>query len=161
MKLKTNKMIKTILATFVFAMLVPSAMVAAGDGNSSNTNTQSSSSSACASNFVFPSWYEGLCDSKGNIKPPFEANQGSTEADTKAGLSGWITRLALNIVQIILYIVGYVSIGFIIYGGFMYMTQGDNSSGTVAARKTIQNAVIGLAISIMSVAIVKFVTGII
>jgi len=38
------------------------------------------------------------------------------------------------------------------------MTQGDNSSGTVAARKTIQNAIIGLVLSIMSVAIIKFVT---
>lgn len=39
------------------------------------------------------------------------------------------------------------------------MTQGDNSSGTVAARKTIQNAIIGLVISIMAIAIVQFIAG--
>ena len=109
----------------------------------------------CPTNFVFPAWYEGLCDDKGNIKSP--ADMGGK--DTAGNLGAWLTRIALNIVQILLYVVGYVSIGYIIFGGFKYMTQGDNASGTAAARKTIQNAVIGLVLSIMSVAIVKFVAG--
>lgn len=109
----------------------------------------------CPTNFVFPAWYEGLCDDKGNIKSPGDM----PGSDTAGKLGGWLTRIALNIVQILLYVVGYVSIGYIIFGGFKYMTQGDNASGTAAARKTIQNAVIGLVLSIMSVAIVKFVAG--
>lgn len=111
--------------------------------------------SGCATNFIFPAWYEGLCDDKGNIKSP--ADMGAK--DTAGNLGAWLTKIALNIVQILLYVVGYVSIGYIIFGGFKYMTQGDNASGTAAARKTIQNAVIGLVLSIMSVAIVKFVAG--
>lgn len=110
----------------------------------------------CPTNFVFPAWYEGLCDDKGNIKSPADMGNGK---DTAANLGAWLTRIALNVVQILLYVVGYVSIGYIIFGGFKYMTQGDNASGTAAARKTIQNAVIGLVLSIMSVAIVKFVAG--
>ena len=109
----------------------------------------------CPANFVFPTWYEGLCDDKGNVKSPADM----PGSDTAGKLGGWLTRIALNIVQILLYVVGYVSIGYIIFGGFKYMTQGDNASGTAAARKTIQNAVIGLVLSIMSVAIVKFVAG--
>ena len=111
--------------------------------------------SGCPTNFVFPAWYEGLCDGDGNIKSPGDM----PGKDTAGKLGAWLTRIALNIVQILLYVVGYVAIGYIIFGGFKYMTQGDNASGTAAARKTIQNAVIGLVLSIMSVAIVKFVAG--
>ena len=109
----------------------------------------------------FPSWYDGLCDDKGNIKSPNEMNStGSDAAGKPAGnLGGWITIIALNIVTMLLFAVGYVSLGFIIFGGFKYMTSGDNSSGTAAARKTILNAVIGLVLSIMAVAIVKFIAG--
>lgn len=120
-------------------------------------------------NFFLPTWYRGLCDdSKTTIESPVASNAANngtvtgnsganSTSSTKTGLTHWLVTLALNIVQIILTIVGYVSLGYIIYGGFKYMTQGDNSSGTVGARKTIQNAVIGLVISIMSVAIVTFV----
>lgn len=109
----------------------------------------------------FPRWYDGLCDSTtGNVVSPDNMNTtpGTDEASTTGNkLAAWITVIALNIVSMLLYAVGYVSLGFIIFGGFKYMTSGDNSSGTAAARKTILNAVIGLVLSIMSVGIVKFV----
>lgn len=117
---------------------------------------------ACTdNNFLFPKWYDGLCDAKGNIKSPAQMNsQAKDETDkTAQKLGGWILVIAMNIVKILLMIVGYVALAGIIWGGFKYMTQGDNSSGTAAARKTIQNAVIGLIISIMSVALINFVTG--
>jgi threonine/homoserine/homoserine lactone efflux protein len=84
--------------------------------------------------------------------------KGGTTKSTESSLTSWLAILALNIVQILLSVVGYVSLGYIIYGGFKYMTQGDNSSGTAGARKTIQNAVIGLVIAIMSVAIISFIS---
>lgn len=104
-----------------------------------------------------PRWYEGLCktpDGKTLLSPADMSG-----ANTGEKLGRWLSVIGLNIVTIILYIVGYVSLFFIIWGGFKYMTQGDNSSGTVAARKTIQNAIIGLVLSIMSVAIVQFIVG--
>jgi hypothetical protein len=88
-------------------------------------------------------------------------NMGKNSTDAKGtatSFGSWITIIALNLVQILLTAVGYVSLGFIIYGGFKYMINGDSSAGTVAARKTIQNAIIGLVISIASVAIIQFVT---
>ena len=121
------------------------------------------SAAACDAGTVtfFPRWYDGLCDSKGNIISPNEMNKGGSDEASTTGskLGAWITVIALNIVSMLLYAVGYVSLGFIIFGGFKYMTSGDNSSGTAAARKTILNAVIGLVLSIMSVAIVKFIAG--
>ena len=108
------------------------------------------------SSVFLPRWYDGLC--KANTDE-IELVSGDSK-DTGGQLGSFLFRLASNVVVIILYIVGYISLAFIIVGGFKYMTQGDSSSGTVAARKTIQNAVIGLILSIASVAIVRFVVDI-
>ena len=104
---------------------------------------------------IFPAWYDnGLCKD-GQIVPPnaFDKN------DSAKSFGTWITILSLNIVSMLLVAVGYITLGFIIFGGFKYITSGDNASGTAAARKTITNAVIGLVLSIMSVAIVRFIAG--
>lgn len=112
-----------------------------------------------------PRWYDGICDpNTGNITSPNDLNKagggaGDKTQNTADNFGKWLSIIALNIVEILLFMVGYVSLGFIIFGGFKFMTSGDNSSGTQAARKTITNAVIGLLLSIMSVAIVNFVSG--
>lgn len=100
---------------------------------------------------LLPAWYKGL--EKG-------CNQGiKSPQDYGKGLDGWILKIALNIIEAGLYLTGYVSLGFIIWGGVKFMLYGDNSQGVAAARKTIQNAVIGLVISIFAVAIVNVVSG--
>lgn len=123
----------------MFSVPAPQAFAAKCEGESAN--------------IFIPSWYAGLCGEDKKSIDPFYQRTGETGAQ----LGSFLVQLATNIVTIILYVVGYVSLAFIIVGGFKYMTQGDSSSGTVAARKTIQNAVIGLILSIASVAIVKFV----
>lgn len=100
----------------------------------------------------FPSWYRGLVDTSTddcNLKQPGK--------DGAPQITGYIARIALNVVEMGLYLVGYVSVGFIIYGGFKYITSPSDSSKITGARKTIQNAVIGLVLSILSVAIVKLI----
>lgn len=117
---------------------------------------------ACSDkNFLVPKWYDDLCGSDGTtIASPANFKKQSTDATSTAdNLGGWILVIAMNLVKTLLVVVGYVAIIGIIWGGFKFMTQGDNASGTAAARKTIQNAVIGLVISILSVAIINFVTG--
>jgi hypothetical protein len=59
----------------------------------------------------------------------------------------------------ILQLVGYIAVGFIIFGGYKYMISAGSPDGMVKARKTITNAIIGLVISIFSVAIVKIISG--
>ena len=120
--------------------------------------------------FLFPRWYDDLCTQDNEIMSPndlggedtdnLNSNGEGTTTNTANRLGGWLAILARNLVTILLTAVGYVSLGFVIYGGFRYMTSGDSSSGTQAARKTITNALIGLVISIMAVAIVKFVAGV-
>lgn len=142
-KIKSIILSFAIIATPVLAVATP---VAAADGDSCTQGN----------NFL-PTWYSKVCKKDANGKEVVKSPKDMPGKDTAAQLSAWIVAIALSLVTILLTVVGYVSLGFIIYGGFQYMTSGDNSSGTLAARKTITNAVIGLVLSIMSVAIVSLV----
>lgn len=147
-----KKIILAFLASLSLLMAVPSVANAQSPTPAPTTPGQCSDKQSIS---FFPAWYDnGLCKN-GQIVPPnaFDKN------DSAKSFSMWITILALNIVSMLLVAVGYVSLGFIIFGGFKYITSGDSSSGTAAARKTITNAVIGLVLSIMSVAIVRFIAG--
>jgi hypothetical protein len=152
MKVNINRVIVAIIAAFMIVTAVPLATVSADDPAPAPTTP-----SKCGSNFFFPSWYAGdLCDpATGGVVSPGSFNK----TDTAASFGRWATLLALNLVTILLTVVGYVSLGYIIYGGFKFMTSGDSSAGVAAARKTITNAVIGLILSIASVAIITFVSG--
>lgn len=97
---------------------------------------------------TFPAWYKGLTDGNCNIKSPEPGKLGN-----------FIWAIALNIVDMILQLVAYISVGFIIFGGYKYMISAGSPDGMVKARKTITNAVVGLLLSIFSVAIVKVIAG--
>ena len=124
------------------------------------TQSTTASAAACqgASILGMPAWHDNLCgpDGKTIQSPKTLANQ--NQGDT-TGIGKFVTIIAMNLVTILLYVVGYVSLAFIIWGGFKYIISGDNSSGTSAAKTTILNAIIGLVISIMAIAIVKFIAG--
>ena len=115
---------------------------------------------------IFPHWYDGLCEN-GTIKSPNEVGNGTTApggseqstTGTRGRLGTYVTIIAMNIVRMLLYVVGYVSLGFIIWGGIKYIISQGDSGGITSAKKTILNAVIGLVLSIFSVAIVTFVAG--
>jgi type IV secretion system pilin len=97
---------------------------------------------------TFPAWFKGLTDGKCEIKKP---GNGTT------GLSTFIWTIVLNIVEMGLQLVGYLSVAFIIRGGYKYMTAIGEAGEIEKAKTIIKNAVIGLIISILSVAIVNFI----
>ena len=99
---------------------------------------------------TFPAWFKGLTDANCDIESPTAVS---------GGLPTFIWTIALNVIEVGLQLVGYISVGFIIAGGFKYMTSAGSADGTVKARKTIMNAVIGLVLSIFSVAIVNLISG--
>jgi hypothetical protein len=104
---------------------------------------------ACTSNFLgFPAWYDGLLDGDCNIKQPGSGQN---------GLSDFIFTIVLNVIEIGLMLVGYAAVGYIIYGGFKYLTSGGTPDRITSGRKIILNAVIGLAISILSIGIVNLI----
>ena len=64
-----------------------------------------------------------------------------------------------NVINILLTVVGIISVIMIIVGGIKYVTSTGDSSSINSARETIIYAVVGLGISIMAFAIVNFVLG--
>jgi hypothetical protein len=101
---------------------------------------------------TFPAWYRGLTKDDCTIKSP-------TDLDPKKGLQIFIWTIVLNIIEIMLQLVGYISVGFIIYGGFKFITGTGTPDTVVKARTTILNAVIGLVLSIASIGIVNVIAG--
>lgn len=102
-----------------------------------------------------PPWYRGLTDANCNIRSPVRS-----QGEAGAELSSFIWRIALNVVEIMLHIVGYAAVGFIIYGGFSYLTSTGQPDKIAGAKKTVMNAIIGLVISLFAIAIVNVVVGI-
>ena len=70
-----------------------------------------------------------------------------------------IQPLFKNLVDAVLLILGAVSVIMIIVGGFQYVTSAGDSSKVKAAKSTIMYAVIGVAVALLSYAIVDFVFG--
>lgn len=110
-------------------------------------------SAACSDRLLtLPTWYRGVSETVGddcNIKDP----------NAVGGLSAFIWKIVLNVIEIMMQLVGFFAVGFIISGGFKYITSTGTADDIVKARKTITNAVVGLVISIFSVAIVNVVAG--
>ena len=62
-----------------------------------------------------------------------------------------------NIVNILLFIIGAVSVIMLIYGGIRYTTSGGNANSVTAAKNTIMYSIIGLVVAILAFAVVNFV----
>ena len=62
-----------------------------------------------------------------------------------------------NIVNILLFIIGAVSVIMLIYGGIRYTTSGGNAYSVTAAKNTIMYSIIGLVVAILAFAVVQFV----
>ncbi len=63
------------------------------------------------------------------------------------------------VIEIVLRLGAIAAIGFIIFGGFRFVTSMGDPEGIKNARNTIINAVIGLALMILSTTIVSFIAG--
>ena len=68
-----------------------------------------------------------------------------------------VDTLVKNIINILLWAIGIVSVIMLIIGGFRYVTSNGDSSQVTAAKNTIMYSVIGLIIAIFAYAIVNFV----
>ena len=115
---------------------------------------------ACTDTLLtFPAWYKGMQGGDCSFRPLGDDGKPLPDGGGSANIQKTAIAIALNIVNIILQLVGYASVAFLIFGGFKYMTSQGESSEIAGAKKTIMNAIIGLVISIMSVAIINLVAG--
>lgn len=138
--------------TSAYQACLDNSEAAAGPSETTDTATGNNNPNReCATSFLgFPAWYDGLTvsDTNCDIKIP----QGD-----EAGLSKFIWRLALNILQIAMVGAAYVTTYFIIYGGLKYLTSRGSADGIAKGKASIINAVIGLVIVLVSIAAVNLI----
>lgn len=79
-------------------------------------------------------------------------------ADQVADLFG-STGILTTVTNVLLFVVGAISVIMVIIGGFRYVVSGGNSANITTAKNTILYAVVGLIIAIMAYALVNFVIG--
>ena len=97
----------------------------------------------------FPTWYKylnGVNDANGLCSPQL----------TKLS-DVWLILAA--VIEIFMRVAALAAVGFVMYGGFQYLTSQGEPDKTSAARKTIVNALVGLTISIFATVAVNFVAG--
>ena len=70
---------------------------------------------------------------------------------------GCPTGIFTTIVNVLLFLIGAISVIMIIYGGIRYTTSGGDAKNVTAAKDTILYAVVGLVVAILAYAIVNFV----
>ena len=68
-------------------------------------------------------------------------------------------KIVGNVIQIALFIAGFVAVAFIIIGGITYIVSGGDSAGVKKGKDTVVNAVVGLIIAMVAFGVVKFITG--
>ena len=67
------------------------------------------------------------------------------------------TDTVVKIINIVLGVVFIIAVAMLVYGAFRYMVAGGNDEAVKTARKTITNALIGIALIILSYVIVSVV----
>jgi len=115
----------------------------------------------CSASFLtFPTWYKGLTLDDGSADKCELRTIGDPNLNPKfIELKAFIIRVVFNVIEILLVIIRYVSVVFILYGGFQYLTSAGNAENIKKAKSTITNAIIGLVVSISAVVIVNLITG--
>ncbi len=128
----------------VFVML--SAVVGANAMMPTNASAAACKTDTDSNLFSFPTWYRGLCEDSNADKVKID---GGSPADI-------VFVIALNLIDIALRIVGIIAVGYLIYGGFRFVTSRGSPDETKKAQDIILKAVVGLVIAILSAVIVSF-----
>ncbi len=63
-----------------------------------------------------------------------------------------------KIVNILLFLIGAISVVMIVFAGFQYATSGGDAGKVTTAKNTILYAVIGIVVALLAYAIIGFVT---
>ena len=133
-----KKIIVLVLA-IVMASLAP-ALLLPGSGE-----MVSAAGEDCAPTFMgFRPWYYGLTDADCNIVEPKQ------DGSTGITFEGFVWTIVLNVASILFGIVGYLAIGFLIYGGYLYVLARGDAGRAAKGKTTIIRAIIGLVICIMA-----------
>lgn len=128
-----------VLVTVMLGMsvLTPARVYAAGE--------------ECVNSFLgFRPWYQGL---------PMDA--GCTIASpTQEQLPAFVWTIVLNLLADLFGVIGYISIIFVIYGGFLFIMAHGDPGKIAKGKKTLTAAIIGVGIALLASVIVNTITGV-
>lgn len=129
---------------FILAIAAPALTVA--------TPQPALAGEACEGRLLgIPPWYRGLTNDECGIVDP------NTVPGAGQGISNFVWRIVLNVIEMALVATTYLTVFFILYGGFLYITGGAIPAQLEKARKTILNAVIGLVICLAAIGLTNLV----
>jgi hypothetical protein len=97
----------------------------------------------------FPAWYRGLTDSDCNILNPNDAKVG--------GLSNFIWRVALNLLEITVVAATYLSAFYFLFGGWMFIISQGKPEGAAKARSIMTMAALGLILLLSAIVFINFI----
>lgn len=153
--------VKSLVLSIGLATLVGGSLLAVvvPEPASAKVLTSTSTAADCSERFLtFPTWYRGLVE----VKEMTTAYSTTWECviQEPTDLSGFIWHIVLNVLEIALQLVAYAAVGFILFGGFQFLTSAGSPDMAAKGRMTIINAAIGLAISVGAIAITNVLTGV-
>ncbi|MDX2776374.1 hypothetical protein PV379_03340 [Streptomyces caniscabiei] len=88
-----------------------------------------------------------------SIEDGANSARGVDQAATLFGNTGIFT----TVTNVMLFIVGAISVIMIVIGGLRYVLSGGNSSNVTAAKNTILYAIVGLVVAMLAYAVINFV----
>ena len=88
-----------------------------------------------------------------SIEDGANSARGVDQATTLFGNTGIFT----TVTNVMLFIVGAISVIMIVIGGLRYVLSGGNSSNVTAAKNTILYAIVGLVVAMLAYAVINFV----
>jgi hypothetical protein len=72
--------------------------------------------------------------------------------------SSSITDLIIRIVKYLLLLSGAIAVGFVVFGGFQYITSAGNAETAEKGKNTLINAIIGIIVVVLAYAIITVIT---
>lgn len=123
-------------------------------GSSGRGTTETKTENKCSSHHFMGlrAWYD-------NVDAVCSGKQPKDQYEVRATI--WL--IVLNLVTMVLQVAGYVCVGFVVWGGYQYMLSRGDAGKVASGKKTITNALIGIALcmtaSLISGAVVDITSG--
>lgn len=133
MKLSISKRLLALLAVPVFALSVASVALPAGAANNLSLR-------------------QGANSAQGD-------DQASCLFGNEQGCTPGQTPLFKLITNVLLFIIGAVSVIMLVIGGIRYTVSAGDSNAVTSAKNTIMYAIIGIVVSLLAFAVVNFIIG--
>lgn len=112
---------------------------------------------SCNSGFLgFPSWYRGLTKPY-KLSDPNSCKILSPNNSRVGGISNFIWRVALNVVEIIVVAATYLSGFYFLYGGWLFIISQGKPESAAKARSIMTMAALGLVLLLSAVTLMNFI----